>query len=540
MREIIDGTYRRFRWLVVGYTLSTVISAIATIFIARLMGPEKYGIYTIGLMLPYLFTGLTDIGMSSAVTYYVSVFKDNDNMVGSYLRTALYFSACYSLILVVVVALFAPFFSLRLFGKPELCLYFRISSSLIFSMAISGVCSGALLSVYMQRAIGIYYILSSLARNVFSIKLFLIFKTPLWAAIGQVVGYIFSSIVYMIYTLSKLPKGPINIDLLKKMIKYGFPYGLGIFVTTICIQFYNVIAAIIMDGVTYGNFSAAWVIFSGIIIIPNSLSRSLFPSFSESIGRPKVSIIDAFSSTIKFTSALLLYLWLTTGGISDLLIGSIYGSRYVLAGEIFMYLSLVFVLGVIGWGVVRPVLLSMKETKILAIINIGSVIISIVCIKILLSVYINKEILVIPLAFFILHASSTLFGLIFLNRKYRVKLPIRSILKLLFITLLLFYLTRRIVYSSFKIEIGIFGMTIHLENITKLMIVFVVIGISYFVLLIIFKVITRDDYEVIKAALSTSPLIAKIIGKIAEPAFAVSKKIDEIILRNNKNKRGID
>jgi len=418
MREIIDGAYRRFQWLVIGYTLSTVISAIATIFIARLMGPEIYGIYTMGLILPYLFTGLTDLGASSAVTYYLSVFKDDKNIVGSYLRTALYFSACYSLIFAAVVALLAPIFSVHLFGRSELCLYFRISSGLIFSMAVSGVCSGALLSVYRQRAIGIYYILSSLARNAFSIKLFLLFRTPLWAIVGQVLGYVFCSIIYMAYTLLKLPKGSVDKVLLKKMVKYGFPYGLGIFVTTICIQFYNIIAAIIMDGFTYGNFSAAWVIFSGIIIIPNSLSRSLFPSFSESIGRPKVSIVDAFSSTIKFTSALLLFLWLTTGGVSDLLIGLIYGSKYNLAGEIFAYLSLVFVLGVIGWGVVRPVLLSMKETKMLALINIGSVIISIVCIKILMSTYVSKEILIIPLAFFILHATSTLLGLIFLNRKY--------------------------------------------------------------------------------------------------------------------------
>jgi len=207
-----------------------------------------------------------------------------------------------------------------------------------------------------------------------------------------------------------------------------------------------------------------------------------------------------------------------------------------LAGEIFAYLSLVFVLGVIGWGVVRPVLLSMKETKMLALINIGSVIISIVCIKILMSTYVSKEILIIPLAFFILHATSTLLGLIFLNRKYHVKLPIVPIVKLLFITIILFYMTRKIAYSSFSIEIAILGRTIHLENITKLIIVFFVVGIAYLVLLIIFKVITREDYEVIKAALSVSPIIGKIIGKIAEPAFAVSKKIDEIILGNNKYK----
>ena len=59
-RESVRGGF----YLFLGNFLSTLISAIAIIVIARLLGPSDYGLYNISLIIPSLLVLFTDLGVN--------------------------------------------------------------------------------------------------------------------------------------------------------------------------------------------------------------------------------------------------------------------------------------------------------------------------------------------------------------------------------------------------------------------------------------------------------------------------------------------
>ena len=53
-----------------GLVVSTVISAVGTIIIARLLGPDNYGLYAIALTAPSLISTFRDWGINTAMIKY--------------------------------------------------------------------------------------------------------------------------------------------------------------------------------------------------------------------------------------------------------------------------------------------------------------------------------------------------------------------------------------------------------------------------------------------------------------------------------------
>jgi len=54
-------------FLVAGNILSAVIQAIGVFLLARLLGPDLYGAYTLTLVVPMLFMQLVDLGVSQGL-----------------------------------------------------------------------------------------------------------------------------------------------------------------------------------------------------------------------------------------------------------------------------------------------------------------------------------------------------------------------------------------------------------------------------------------------------------------------------------------
>ena len=58
-----------------GLVASTIISAMGTIFIARLLGPENYGLYAIAINAPILFANFRDWGINIALIKFSAQYS---------------------------------------------------------------------------------------------------------------------------------------------------------------------------------------------------------------------------------------------------------------------------------------------------------------------------------------------------------------------------------------------------------------------------------------------------------------------------------
>ena len=61
-----------------GLVASTIISAVGTIFVARLLSPSEYGLYTIALTAPNLIAIFRDWGINSAMIKYIAQYNSEN------------------------------------------------------------------------------------------------------------------------------------------------------------------------------------------------------------------------------------------------------------------------------------------------------------------------------------------------------------------------------------------------------------------------------------------------------------------------------
>ncbi|NIS80165.1 MAG: oligosaccharide flippase family protein, partial [Anaerolineales bacterium] len=65
--KIAEDSARGGFFLISGSILATLISAIATIVVARLLGPELYGQYALALVIPTLLFLIADVGINQGI-----------------------------------------------------------------------------------------------------------------------------------------------------------------------------------------------------------------------------------------------------------------------------------------------------------------------------------------------------------------------------------------------------------------------------------------------------------------------------------------
>jgi len=119
--------------LSIGNFVYTAILALGSIIIARLLGPADYGVISIALIYPIMFSGLADLGLSTAIMRYASL-GDLKNA-----STALWLRLFVSLLFAAALAPLAPYLATML-QRPYL-------TPMIYILSIYSFASGALSSV---------------------------------------------------------------------------------------------------------------------------------------------------------------------------------------------------------------------------------------------------------------------------------------------------------------------------------------------------------------------------------------------------------
>jgi len=95
-----------------GNTSATIIHAVASIVIARLLGPADYGLYSIALVIPPLTLVFTDFGVNPTIVKFSAQFRSEgrDRHVSNTIRAGLLFKLATGLLMFSASFLLAEFF----------------------------------------------------------------------------------------------------------------------------------------------------------------------------------------------------------------------------------------------------------------------------------------------------------------------------------------------------------------------------------------------------------------------------------------------
>ncbi|MEM2614760.1 MAG: oligosaccharide flippase family protein, partial [Nitrososphaerota archaeon] len=78
--DVVDESIKSGLALFTGDALSTVILAIGSILIARFLGPEGYGLYSLSLAIPTIMLSFIALGIDQAVIRFQARLKAEDRL----------------------------------------------------------------------------------------------------------------------------------------------------------------------------------------------------------------------------------------------------------------------------------------------------------------------------------------------------------------------------------------------------------------------------------------------------------------------------
>ena len=185
-----------------GIVLSTVISAVGTIFIARLLGSDNYGLYAIALAAPNLISTFRDWGITTAMVKYSAEYNSENNVakIRSVFVSGLAFEIIVGVALSVLSLVLSQFLA-DFYGRPAIVQLIQIASLFILTGALLNTASAAFTGLEKMHLNSIMLVVQSLVKTALILALVILGFGTLGAVIGFSVGVIVAGItgVLLVY-----------------------------------------------------------------------------------------------------------------------------------------------------------------------------------------------------------------------------------------------------------------------------------------------------------------------------------------------------
>nr|WP_309098535.1 flippase [Fredinandcohnia onubensis] len=321
-----------------------VISLVTTILIARLLGPEGQGLYSLIILLPSMLLTFMNLGIGVSTAYYVG--KDEVDLHTVY-KTNILSNIILTILSIIIGVIFVLFFREQfLGGAPVLLLLLALSNVpfLLLNQSLQGIFQGK----QDFESFNVTLIIGHIIKLIAVIFLLVVFNLGLN---GAIYSYVISNIIVYVLTIYLLNKkhgaryklGTFSTELFKKTIVYGLKSHLSNIATFLNYRAALLLLAFFINPIAVGIYVAAVNVAERLWVVSQAISSVLFPkitSLTEDDSRNKITSI--LSRNILFLSIIF---GLALFVLSDPVITILYGQKYEEAGLVLMLLIPGIILG---------------------------------------------------------------------------------------------------------------------------------------------------------------------------------------------------
>ena len=331
-----------------GLVASTVISAIGTIIIARLLGPDNYGLYAIALTAPNLIATFRDWGINTAMIKYSAQYNRENNVakIRSIFVSGILFEIILGLSLSILSFVLSPLLATS-FNRPTIAPLIQIVSFFILSGALVNVATAAFTGIEKMHLYSFMLVIQSIVKTGLIVALVILGLGTLGAVTGFTVGSIFAGLigVLLMWTMYKsLPK-PTHSKLeimanIKTMFNYGLPLSIGSIIGGFQTQFFSYILAIyVLNNAAIGNYNVALNFLVLINFFATPVTTMLFPAFSKLDPQKDKDVLkNVFQFSVKYAALVIVPVTTMVIALAQPAISTIFGDKYVQA-PLFLALS---------------------------------------------------------------------------------------------------------------------------------------------------------------------------------------------------------
>jgi O-antigen/teichoic acid export membrane protein len=415
-----------------GSAIATVVMAIASVLIARFLGPELYGQYALALVVPQMLFLFTDLGINQGITKFAAALhsKGETNRISSLIKHGLIIRATIGIAIFAINYAFAEIIASAILQRPELAFYMQIASiSILFQIIFTTVISafvGLDKSEYQAIATNIL----AITKTIVSITLVLIGLSLTGALIGFTTSYIVAAAASIPLLLLLLRKNKESSEKYsfetnaKTLFHYGTPLYLSVLLTGFLPLFINILLAFFTTDASIGNYKAAINFATLLTVLTVPLTTVLLPAFSKLDSITSQKIKEFFKIVNKYAAIMIIPVTFLIITLSNEIVQTIYGTTYDLA-PLFLstYCSVYFLVG-IGYLVLPTLYNGLGETKTtlkMSLITFATLILT--------SLPLTQQYGVhgTIVSFLIANSASTIYGLIVARRKLEVELDIKTL-----------------------------------------------------------------------------------------------------------------
>jgi stage V sporulation protein B len=362
--------------MLVGVAASTIIMAVGAIILGRLLTTDEYGLYGIVLVPSTMINLFRDWGINSAMTRYIASLRvsHRDEEIHDFIVAGLIFEFASGLALSFLSLFLANSIALTVFHRPESASYIAVISVSIISGSLLAASQSGFIGFERMELNSFTLICQAIVKTAVGPVLILLGYSVLGAVIGYILGFAAAAIIglatfYLTLIKPLRKKRTRNSKLtktLRTMLNYGVPLSISSISAGILTQIYAFMIVPFTSNTLYGNYQTA-VNFSVLLtFFTVPITTVLFPAFSKLDPQKEHELVkNVFSSSIRYTSILLVPATMLLMALSGPMIGTLYGEKYVY-GPFFLTISVTGVLfAVIGSLSSGSLLSGLGETRML-------------------------------------------------------------------------------------------------------------------------------------------------------------------------------
>ena len=441
LAQIAEDSVRGGFFLISGTAASTVVMAIASILVARLLGPELYGQYTLALVVPSLLFLFTDLGINQGIIKFTASLraKGENNRLAKIVKYAMLLKVSVGIVIFIINYTLAGWFAVTFLQRPDLVFYIQIASTSVVFQVIFTTATSAFVGFDKAEYNAITSNIHAIAKTIISIALVIVGFSVAGALLGYVAGYIIAAGAgsIMLFSITREKHGIRNnhplTDDLKNLILYGAPLFVSLILTGFIPLYQSVILAMFTTDSNIGNYKAAINFATLITVLAIPISMALLPAFSKIDSSAKNTTKRFFRLANKYTTMVILPVTALIIIFSNEIVQIIYGSTYQTAPMFLALYSLLYLLVGLGYLTLASFYNGLGETKTTLKMSLIAVLLVVVLSPLLTK---NYGVSGLIIAFLIASGAGNAYGSYTARVSHGIEFDNRAILRIYLISLL--------------------------------------------------------------------------------------------------------
>lgn len=323
LNSINNKEIKNAGWLIGGKILQMLVSFIISLFTARYLGPDNYGLINYGAAYVAFFTSLCTLGINSVI---IKDFVDNPQEEGVALGTTFLLRAISSILSALMIVSIAIIVD---YNEPLTILVVALCS-LALPFQIFDTFNSWFQSKYQSKITSVATLLAYIIIAIYKVILLFLGKSVEWFALAASLDYICAAVfLFIAYKKNKGPKLRYSKEKAKQLLKKSYHYILSGMMVAIYGQTDKLMLKQMLNESAVGYYSLATTICAMWVFILSAIIDSMYPTILQLNEKDE----QAFNKKNKQLYAIVFYVSIIVSILfvvfGDLAIKILYGEAYL-------------------------------------------------------------------------------------------------------------------------------------------------------------------------------------------------------------------